>query len=132
MIDPTAKLSVSRQAIVLGISRGSVYYKPRPVSDADLKLMHRIDKLHMEFPFAGSRMLRDLLRLQGIEVGRRHVGTLMRRMGIQALYRKPNTSKKHPAHPVFPYLLRGLALDRANAAWALDITYIPMARGWVY
>ena len=77
-------------------------------------------------------MLRDLLRLQGIEVGRRHVGTLMRRMGIQALYRKPNTSKKHPAHPVFAYALRGLAIERANQVWALDITYIPMARGWVY
>lgn len=77
-------------------------------------------------------MLRDLLRLQGIEVGRRHVGTLTRRMGIEALYRRPNTSKKPPAHPVFPYLLREAALERPNAAWALDITYIPMARGWVY
>lgn len=98
MIDPTAKLSVSRQAIVLGISRGSVYYKPRPVSDADLKLMHRIDKLHMEFPFAGSRMLQGLLVQEGFKVGRLHVGTLMKRMGIEALYRRPNTSKPAPGH----------------------------------
>ena len=94
--------------------------------------MRRIDELHLEHPFAGSRMLRDLLRLQGVEVGRRHVGTLMRRMGIQALYRKPDTSKKHPAHPVFAYALRGLAIEQANQVWALDITYVPMARGWVY
>ena len=109
-----------------------MYYHPEPVSEAELALMRRIDELHLEHPFAGSRMLRDFLRLQGIEVGRRHVGTLMRRMGIQALYRKPNTSKKHPAHPVFPYALRGLTIERANQVWALDITYIPMARGWVY
>jgi putative transposase len=94
--------------------------------------MRRIDELHLEHPFAGARMLRDMLHREGVEVGRRHVGTLMRRMGIQALYRKPNTSKKHPAHAVFPYLLRESVIDRANAAWALDITYIPMARGWVY
>ena len=94
--------------------------------------MRRIDELHLEHPFAGSRMLRDLLNGEGFEVGRRHVATLMRRMGIEALYRKPNTSKKHPAHPVFPYLLRGLAIERANQVWAMDITYIPMARGFVY
>ena len=94
--------------------------------------MRRIDRLHLDHPYAGSRMLRDLLRLQGVEVGRRHVATLMRRMGIQALYRKPDTSRKHPAHPVFPYALRKLAIERANQVWALDITYIPMARGWVY
>ncbi len=132
MIDRDHELPVKRQAELVGISRGSVYYHPEPVSQADLALMRRIDELHLEHPFAGSRMLRDLLRLQGVEVGRRHVGTLMRRMGIQALYRKPNTSKRHPAHAVFPYLLRGLAIERANHVWALDITYIPMARGWVY
>jgi len=91
MIDPSAKLSVSRQAIVLGISRGSVYYQPRPVSVPNLKLMHRIDKLHMEFPFAGGRMLQGLLVQEGFQVGRLHVATLMKRMGIEALYRKPNT-----------------------------------------
>jgi putative transposase len=132
MIDRDHELPVKRQAELVGISRGSVYYHPEPVSQADLALMRRIDELHLEHPFAGSRMLRDLLRLQGIEVGRRHVGTLMKRMGIQALYRKPNTSKRHPAHAVFPYLLRSLAIERANHVWALDITYIPMARGWVY
>ena len=132
MIDPTAKLSVSRQAIVLGISRGSVYYKPRPVSDADLKLMHRIDRLHMEFPFAGSRMLRGLLVQEGFRVGRLHVATLTRRMGIEALYRKPNTSKSAPGHKIYPYLLRKLPITRPNQVWAMDITYIPMARGFVY
>jgi putative transposase len=132
MIDRDHRLPVKRQAELLGISRGSVYYQPEPIAQAELALMRRIDELHLEYPFAGSRMLRDFLRLQGIEVGRRHVRTLMRRMGIQALYRKPNTSKKHPAHSVFPYLLRGLVIERANQVWALDITYIPMARGWVY
>ena len=125
MIDPTAKLSVSRQAIVLGISRGSVYYQPRPVSDADLKLMHRIDKLHMEFPFAGSRMLQGLLVQEGFKVGRLHVATLMKRMGIEALYRKPNTSKPAPGHKIYPYLLRKLPITRPNQVWAMDITYIP-------
>jgi putative transposase len=132
MIDRDAELPLKRQAQLLGISRGTAYYRPVPVSPAQLALMRRIDELHLEHPFAGSRMLRDLLRLQGAEVGRRQVRTLMRRMGIQALYRKPNTSKRHPAHAVFPYLLRSLAIERANQVWALDITYIPMARGWVY
>jgi putative transposase len=132
MIDRNDELSIKRQAELLGISRGTVYYRPEPVSPADLRLMRRIDELHLEHPFAGSRMLRDFLLREGFEVGRRHVGTLMRRMGIEALYRKPNTSKKHPAHPVFPYLLRETVVERSNQAWALDITYIPMARGWVY
>lgn len=132
MIDRDHRLPVKRQAELLGISRGSVYYQPAPIPEAELALMRRIDRLHLDHPYAGSRMLRDLLRLQGVEVGRRHVATLMRRMGIQALYRKPNTSRKQPAHAVFPYALRGLAIERANQVWALDITYIPMARGWVY
>jgi putative transposase len=132
MIDPTAKLSVSRQAIVLGISRGSVHYKPRPVSDADLKLMHGVDKLHMEFPFAGSRMLQGLLVQEGFKVGRLHVATLMKRMGIEALYRLPNTSKPAPGHRIHPYLLRGLPITRPNQVWAMDITCIPMARGFIY
>ncbi|MCE8530523.1 IS3 family transposase [Ruegeria pomeroyi] len=132
MIDPTAKLSVSRQATVLGISRGSVYYKPRPVLDTNLKLMHRIDKLHMEFPFAGSRMLQGLLVQEGFKVGRLHVATLMKRVGIEALYRKPNTSKPAPGHKIYPYLLRKLPITRPNQVWAMDITYIPMARGYIY
>ena len=130
MIDNSAKLSVSRQAILLGISRGSVYYQPRPGSDADL--MHRIDKLHMEFPFAGSRMLQGLLVQEGFMVGRLHVATLMKRMGIEALYRKPNTSRPAPGHKIYPYLLRKLAVIRPNQVWAMDITYIPMERGFIY
>ncbi len=122
MIDPTAKLSVSRQAIMLRISRGSVYCKPRPVSDADLKLMHRIDKPHMEFPFAGSRMLQGLLVQEGFKVGRLHVATLMKRMGIEALYRRPNTSKPALGHKIYPYLLALLRKSRegihvVNPAW---------------
>jgi putative transposase len=132
MIDRQGQLSVKRQAELLGISRGSVYYQPEPISAADWALMRRLDELHLEHPYAGARMLRDLLRLAGIAVGRRHVATLMRRMGLAALYRRPNTSRKHPAHAVYPYLLRGLLIERANHVWALDITYIPMARGFVY
>jgi putative transposase len=132
MIAPQSQLSISWQAGVLGISRGSVYYQPRPASDADLKLMHRIDKLHMELPFAGSRMLQGLLMQEGFKVGRLHVATLMKRMGITALYRKPNTSKPAPGHKIYPYLLRHLPVTRANQVWAMDITYIPMARGFVY
>ena len=132
MIDRKAKLSLSRQAKVLGISRGSIYYQPQPVTDADLKLMHRIDQLHMEFPFAGSRMLKGLLAQEGFIVGRLHVATLMKRMGIEALYRKPNTSKPTPGHKKYPYLLRNLPITRPNHVWAIDITYIPMARGFIY
>jgi putative transposase len=132
MINREHPLPIKRQAELLGISRGSVYYHPEPISEADLRLMRRIDELHLEHPFAGARMLRDMLRREGREVGRRHVGTLMRRMGVEALYRKPDTSKKHPAHAVYPYLLRGLAIERANQVWAMDISYIPMARGFVY
>ena len=132
MIDLTHALPLTRQAELAGISRGSVYYHPEPVCEAEQMLMRRIDAIHLERPFAGSRMLRDLLGREGVEVGRRHVATLMRRMGIEALYRKPNTSKKHPGHTIHPYLLRGLKIERANHVWATDITYIPMACGWVY
>jgi putative transposase len=132
MIDRDHELSVSRQAKALGISRGSVYYLPRPVSDADLKLMRRIDELHLEYPFAGSRMLRGLLGQEGHNVGRRHVATLMKKMGIEAIYRRPNTSKPAPGHKVYPYLLRNLPVVRPNQVWAMDITYIPMSRGFVY
>ena len=132
MIDRTDPLPVKRQAEALGLSRSTVYYQPRPVSESDLALMRRIDELHLEYPFAGARMLRDFLTREGVRIGRKHVSTLMRRMGIEALYRKPNTSKRHPAHAVHPYLLRGLSIDRPNQVWAMDITYIPMARGFVY
>jgi putative transposase len=132
MIDRSHELSVVRQAKVLNISRGSVYYKPRPVSPEDLALMRRIDELHLDYPFAGARMLRDLVQREGFPVGRRHLSTLMRRMGIEAIYRRPNTSRPAPGHKIYPYLLRGLKVDRPNQVWATDLTYIPMARGFVY
>jgi putative transposase len=132
MIDPEHDLPILKQAEVLDISRSSVYYRPRPVSESDLWLMRRIDQLHLDYPFAGSRMLRDLLIQQGLEVGRRHARTLMRRMAIEAIYRRPNTSKPAPGHKIYPYLLGGMAITRPNQAWAMDITYIPMARGFVY
>ena len=132
MIDATQDLSISRQAELLAISRSNLYYLPQQTSQADLALMRCIDELHLNFPFAGSRMLRDMLRLQGHRVGREHVRTLMAKMGIHALYRGRNTSAPHPAHPIYPYLLRGLTIDRPNQCWATDITYIPMRRGFVY
>jgi Transposase and inactivated derivatives len=132
MIDRNERLSVTRQAQLLGISRGSVYYLPRPVSEADLALMRRLDELHLEHPFMGARMLRDQLQRAGIKVGRKHVTTLMQRMGIAALAPQPGTSKRAPGHKIYPYLLRKLPITRANQVWALDTTYIPMARGFVY
>jgi putative transposase len=132
MIDPEHDLAIKQQAEVLGISRSTVYYEPRPISEEDLWLMRRLDELHLNYPFAGSRMLRGLLWQQGLEVGRRHIKTLMRRMGIEAIYRKPNTSKPAPGHRIYPYLLRELFITRPNQAWAMDITYIPMARGFIY
>ena len=132
MIDPTSKLRINRQAQVLGISCGSVYYQPRPISTAYLTLMHRIDKLYMELPFAGSRMLKGLLVQDGFKVGRLHVVTLTKRKGIRALYRKPNTPKPAHGHKIYPYLLRNLPVIRPNQVWAMHITYIPMARGFIY
>jgi len=132
MIDRSHALPLARQARVLQLSRSSLYYRPRPVSAADLSIMRRIDELHLDYPFAGSRMLRDLLRGEGVEVGRRRVATMMRRMGIEAFYRRPNTSKSSPEHKVYPYLLRGITVERPNQVWAMDITYIPMARGFIY
>jgi putative transposase len=132
MIDRHHTLPVTRQTELLGISRGSAYYLPRPVSDADLALMRRIDELHLEHPFMGARLLRDTLNREGFQGGRRHVSSLMTKMGIELLYRRPNTSRRHPAHRVYPYLLRGLTIDRANQVWSMDITYVPMAKGFVY
>ena len=132
MIDHKHKLSISRQVKTLGISRGSVYYQPRPVSIADLALMRRIDELHLDYPFAGSRMLKGLLVGERCKTGRLHVATLMKRMGIEAIYRRPNTSKPAPGHKIYPYLLRNLSVTRPNQVWAMDITYVPMARGFVY
>jgi putative transposase len=132
MIDRQHDLPITKQAKALGISRGCVYYLPRSVSPADLGIMHRIDELHLDFPFAGSRMLRDLLNAEGIQIGRQHVATLMRRMGIEAIYRRPNTSKPALGHKIYPYLLRKVPVTRPDQVWAMDITYIPMARGFVY
>ena len=132
MIDQDHDLPLSRQAKVLNLARSTVYYKPRPVSVADLELMRRLDELHLDFPFAGSRMLKALLQREGVSVGRRHVATLMKRMGIEAIYRRPNTSKPAPGHKIYPYLLRGVKVDRPDHVWATDISYIPMRRGFVY
>jgi putative transposase len=132
MIDRDHALSVTKQAEAVGMARSTVYYLPRPVSAENLALMKQIDLLHMEFPFAGSRMLRQLLAAKGSKVGRRHVKTLMQRMGVAALYRRPCTTKPAPGHKIFPYLLRGLEIARPNQVWAMDITYVPMAKGFVY
>jgi putative transposase len=132
MIDRDHELPVTRQAALLKLSRSSLYYRARPVVPADLAVMRRIDELHLDYPFAGSRMLRDLLRGEGVAIGRQRVATMMKRMGIEAIYRRPNTSKPAPGHKIYPYLLRGLAIGQPNQVWAMDITYIPMARGFVY
>jgi putative transposase len=132
MIDREHELPLIRQAVVLKLSRSGLYYRPWPVAPADLVVMRRIDELHLDYPFAGSRMLRDLLRGESVAIGRQRVATMMRRMGIEALYRRPNTSKPAPGHKIYPYLLRCLAVERPNQVWAMDITYIPMARGFVY
>lgn len=132
MIDRSHELPLAGQAKALGISRSSVYYLARATSDFDLALMRRIDELHLEHPFAGSRMLRDMLRAEGRDVGRLHVATLMKKMGVEAIYRRPNTSKPGPGHKIYPYLLRNLAVTRPNQVWATDITYVPMSKGFVY
>jgi putative transposase len=132
MIDRSHELPIASQARALNISRSGVYYRPRAVPAADLAIMRRMDELHLDFPFAGSRMLRDLLNADGVAIGRRHVATLMKRMGIEAVYRRPNTSKPAPGHEIYPYLLRDLPVTRPDQVWAMDITYVPMARGFVY
>ena len=132
MIDRNHPLPITRQAKALGVARSTVYALPRPVCERDLDLMQRIDRLHLQMPFAGARMLRDLFHQDAVKVGRKHIATLMKRMGIEALYRKPRTTKKHPGHRISPYLLRGLTINRPNQVYAMDITYIPMAKGFVY
>ena len=132
MIDRDHELPLTAQADALNISRGSIYYVAAPVSVEDLAIMRRIDEMHLDVPFAGSRMLRDLLAAEGRLLGRRRITSMMQKMAIKATYPKPNTSKPAPGHRIYPYLLRGLAIDRPNQVWATDITYIPMARGFVY
>ena len=133
MIDQTHELPITRQAKLFKLSRSTVYYLPRQMSESDLLLMRRMGELHMEEPpFAGSRMLRDLLRLEGHGVGRKHISTLMKRLDIQALYRRANTSRPNQAHRIYPYLLKGMNINQANQVWAMDTTYIPMRKGFVY
>ena len=132
MIDRGHELPLTRQAALLKLSRGSLYYTARPVTPADLTVMRRIDELHLDYPFAGSRMLRDLLRGEGVVIGRDRVVSMMRRMRIETIYCRPNTSKPSPGHKIYPYLLRDVTVEKANQVWAMDITYIPMAHGFVY
>jgi putative transposase len=132
MIAPTHKLPITAQCQILQLPRSTAYYRPASVGKADLALMRQIDELHLKHPCAGSRMLRDFLRQEGVAVGRRHVRTLMRRMGIEAIYCKPNTSRRNFKQSILPYLLRELTISRPNHVWAADITYIPMKRGFVY
>ena len=132
MIDKGQSLSITRQAELLDLSRGSVYYEPVPTSDTDLALMAAMDDIHMKLPFYGIRRMRGELLDRGFVVGRQHVATLMRKMGMEALYPRRRLSKPHPGHRVYPYLLRGLDIIRAGQVWAADITYLPMARGFCY
>ena len=132
MIDRTHDLPVVRQCQLLALARSTAYYVAEASSPEDLALMRRMDELHLEHPFAGSRMLRDMLKLEGHEIGRKRVSRLMEKMGIEALYRRPNLSRRHADHPIYRYLLRGLKIDRPNYVWATDITYISMRRGIVY
>jgi putative transposase len=132
MIDPEHTLPLTQQSKIVGISRSSLYYKAVPISERDLELMRLIDEIHLKYPFYGSRRIRNELRDLGHDVGRGHVSTLMKKMGIMALYQKPRLSVPHPDHKVYPYLLRGVEISRANHCWAADITYLPMARGFCY
>ena len=132
MIDKAHELPVVRQVQLLDLARSTAYYQSKSMSENDLQLMREIDQLHLEHPYAGARMLRDTLRLKHIVVGRQHIRTLMKRMGIEALYRKANTSRRNQAHRIYPYILRHLTIDRPNQVLAMDTTYIPMQRGFVY
>jgi putative transposase len=132
MIDQGHKLSLTRQSAILELSRSSLYYETVPISARDLELMRLIDEIHLKHPFMGSRSIRDQLQDMSHRVGRQHVSTLMKKMGIAALYRKPKLSKPHPDQKIYPYLLRGIEISHANHVWAADITYLPMARGFCY
>lgn len=132
MIEPGHVLPLGRQSEIVNLSRSSLYYKAAPVSGRELELMRLIDEIHLKYPFYGSRRMRNELRDLGHDVGRGHVSTLMKKMGIRALYQKPRLSTPHPDHKIYPYLLRGVEINRANHCWAADITYLPMARGFCY
>jgi putative transposase len=132
MIDKEHPLPLTRQCKILDLSRSGVYYVPVLVSDKDRRLMDLIDRIHLDEPFLGTRGIRNALWDRDHKVGRGHVRTLMRKMGIEALYQKPRLSKPHPGHTSYPYLLKGVGITEANKAWASDITYIPMAKGFCY
>ena len=133
MIDKDNKtLSISRQCRLLTVNRSAFYYNPKPMNPEDLDLMRRIDEFYLNTPTAGSRTMRNYLRRQGYKINRKRVQRLMRLMGLEAIYPKPKTSRPHPEHKVYPYLLRELTIDRSNQVWAADITYIPMSRGFMY
>jgi putative transposase len=132
MIDPNGSVSVRRQCELLRVSRSGLYYEPAATSAEELAMMRRIDELHLAHPFYGSRKVSVALRGEGLEVNRKHVQRLMRLMGIEAMVPKPRTSEPHPEHPVYPYLLRGLAICRPDQVWAADITYVPMKTGFLY
>ena len=132
MIGRDHMLSLTRQSQILGLSRSSLYYKAVPFNVRDLQLMKLIDEIHLKYTFYGSRSIRDELREKGYKIGRGHVSTLMKKMGIEAIYQKPRLSKPHPGHRIYPYLLRGMDITRANQVWAADITYLPMAKGFCY
>ncbi len=132
MVDRMDPLPVTRQCELLDLSRSTFYHVAKPVSDEELDLMRLIDRCHLEHPYYGSRRIRDWLEDEGWSVSRKRVQRLMRTMGVTALYPKRNLSLANQAHKVYPYLLRGLVIDRANQVWASDVTYIPMARGFVY
>jgi putative transposase len=133
MIDPlNQQLSIFRQCEMVGVSRSSYYYQPTPISLEELELMRKIDELYLENPSSGSRTISRQLGRQGITANRKRVQRLMQLMGIEAVYPKPRTSRPHPQHKIYPYLLRGLTINRPNQVWATDITFIPMARGFMY
>jgi len=131
-IQQAHRLSKSRRCELLDVARSTAYYRALPVSDEDLELMRLIDAIHLEFPFLGSRRIRDELEEQGHRVNRKRVQRLMRQMGLQALYPKRRTSQPGPGHKVYPYRLRNLTVERANQVWATDLCYIPMAKGFMY
>jgi putative transposase len=121
-----------RQCELLDLCRSSLYYQPQPVAEAALALLRRMDELHLAHPFLGARRLARMLQREGVKVGRRHVGSLMHLMGIEAIYRKRRTSMAAKGHKIYPYLLANVAIERSNQAWASDITYLPMAKGFAY
>ena len=125
-------LSTVEQCRKLKVARSTLYYRPAPVRADDLAVMRRMDEVHLAWPFYGSRRMAAVLRRDGWSVNRKRAKRLMRVMGLEAIYQKPNTSRSHPGHKVYPYLLRGLAIERPNQVWCADITYIPMAKGFVY